>query len=212
MQVALKRFVDDIAIEVIEAKLMSPLGDIFSPVAVSDMSADLVTSIAGESDENRAMREQLAKQLDVLMKGSDTCKRFIGARLFGKKVPGEFHSQLLLMYWIDATDGMIQSDPQSNSDSTENDYSDSNEASDEDDVRSLSARSVSRRRSLSSVKAESSKEAEICAPIDIEIPEARVVVEVAPDGDSWADWSSHTEVNKKSKKSKVSKRRAVYES
>jgi hypothetical protein len=92
MQVALERFVDDIAVEVIEAKLMSQLGDIFSPVAVSDMSADLVTSIAGESDENRALREQLAKQLDVLMKGSDTCKRFIGARLFGKKAPGEFHS------------------------------------------------------------------------------------------------------------------------
>ena len=84
MQVALKRFIDDIAIETIEAKLMTPLGDVFSPVAVSDMAADLVTSIAGESEENRALREQLSKQLDVLMKGSETCKRFIGARLFGK--------------------------------------------------------------------------------------------------------------------------------
>jgi hypothetical protein len=63
---------------------MSPLGAIFSPVAVSDMPADLVTSIAGESEENRDLREQLSKQLDVLMRGSDTCKRFIGARLFGE--------------------------------------------------------------------------------------------------------------------------------
>jgi hypothetical protein len=63
---------------------MTPLGDVFSPVAVSDMAADLVTYIAGESEENRALREQLTKQLDVLMKGSETCKRFIGARLFGK--------------------------------------------------------------------------------------------------------------------------------
>ncbi|KAL8718683.1 MAG: hypothetical protein Q9181_008170, partial [Wetmoreana brouardii] len=71
-KVALKRFIDDIAIEVIEAKLISPLGGIFTPVAVSAMSADLVTSIAGESEENRAQREQLMKQLDVLTRGSDT--------------------------------------------------------------------------------------------------------------------------------------------
>ena len=75
------------AIEVIEAKLISPLGGIFTPVAVSAMSAELVTSMAGESEENRAQREQLAKQLDVLTKGSDTCKRFIGARLLGKIAP-----------------------------------------------------------------------------------------------------------------------------
>jgi hypothetical protein len=84
IQVALKRFTDDIAIEAIEAKLISRLGDIFSPVALYDMPSDLVTSIAGESEENSSLREQLTKQLDVLMKGSDTCKRFIDARLFGK--------------------------------------------------------------------------------------------------------------------------------
>ena len=75
------------AIEVIEAKLISPLGGIFTPVAVSAMSADLVTSMAGESEESRAQREQLTKQLDVLTKGSDTCKRFIGVRLLSKTSP-----------------------------------------------------------------------------------------------------------------------------
>ena len=83
----MKRFIDDIAIEAVEAKLLSPLGNVFSPVAVSAMPADLVTCIAGESEENRAQREQLTKQLDVLMKGSDTCKRFIGVRLLGRKAP-----------------------------------------------------------------------------------------------------------------------------
>ncbi|TVY25834.1 hypothetical protein LHYA1_G006173 [Lachnellula hyalina] len=38
---ALKRFVDDIAIKVIESKLISPLYDIFSPVTVTSMPADL---------------------------------------------------------------------------------------------------------------------------------------------------------------------------
>ncbi len=87
----MKRFIDDIAIEVIEAKLISPLGGIFTPVAVSIMSVDLVTSMAGESEENRAQREQLTKQLDVLTKGSDTCKRFIGLRLLSKTSPYLFY-------------------------------------------------------------------------------------------------------------------------
>lgn len=89
---------DDIAVEVIEAKLISPLGDIFSPVTVSAMPADFVTRIAGESEENRAQREQLTKQLDVLTKGSDTCKRFIGVRILGKKAPSMSLYQLLLIY------------------------------------------------------------------------------------------------------------------
>lgn len=80
----MKRFIDDIAIEVIEAQLISPLGSIFTPVAVSAMSNELVISIAGESEKNRVHREQLTKQLDVLTKGSDTCKRFIGVRLLRK--------------------------------------------------------------------------------------------------------------------------------
>lgn len=49
------------------------------------MPASLVTSIAGESEENRAQREQLARQLDVLTKGSETCKGFIGVRRLGEK-------------------------------------------------------------------------------------------------------------------------------
>jgi hypothetical protein len=64
--------------------LVSPIGSIFSPVSVSGMPADLVTRIAGESEESRELREQLTKQLDVLTKGSDTCRRFIGARLLGE--------------------------------------------------------------------------------------------------------------------------------
>jgi hypothetical protein len=50
------------------------------------MPADLVTRIAGESEENHTKREQLNRQLDVLMKGSETCKRFIGVRALGGKL------------------------------------------------------------------------------------------------------------------------------
>lgn len=67
--------------------LVSKLGDLFTPVGVIRMDHSLVTRIAGESEENRAIRDQLTKQLDVLGKGSDTCKRFSGVRLFGTNKP-----------------------------------------------------------------------------------------------------------------------------
>ena len=80
----MKCFINDIVSEVIEMKLISLLSNIFEPVAVSAMSANLITSMAGESEENCAQHEQLIKQLDILIKGSDTCKHFIDVKLFSK--------------------------------------------------------------------------------------------------------------------------------
>ncbi|KAI3321064.1 dynamin family protein [Xylariaceae sp. AK1471] len=82
--VALKRMIDDVAIEVIERKLMAALSDIFSPIVVFNMPEDLVSVIAGESQESRAERIKLANQVEVLIKGSETCKHFAGARLGGQ--------------------------------------------------------------------------------------------------------------------------------
>ena len=116
----MKRFIDNVASEVIEAKLISPLSDIFTPVAVSTMSADLVTSMAGESEESRAQREQLVKQLDVLTKGSDTCKRFIGVRLLGKIGPYLICLAECLPIHSGCVDNdTTQSGPSSNNDSFE---------------------------------------------------------------------------------------------
>lgn len=85
MQIALKRFIDDIAVEIVEVELVSKLNDIFSPITVFSMPADLVTVIAGESEESRANREQLSKQLDVLLKGSELCKRSSVTKDIGRK-------------------------------------------------------------------------------------------------------------------------------
>ncbi|KAI0909539.1 P-loop containing nucleoside triphosphate hydrolase protein [Ustulina deusta] len=82
--VALKRIVDDVAIEVIERKLMVALSEIFSPIVVLEMSDDLVSAIAGESQESRDKRTRLANQVGILNAGSETCKRFAGLRLVGK--------------------------------------------------------------------------------------------------------------------------------
>ncbi|KAI1152889.1 P-loop containing nucleoside triphosphate hydrolase protein [Nemania diffusa] len=81
--VALKRMIDDVAIEVIERKLMSALSTILSPIVVFEMADDLVSAIAGESKADREKRSKLANQVEVLIKGSETCKRFAGIRLDG---------------------------------------------------------------------------------------------------------------------------------
>ncbi|KAI0186255.1 putative dynamin family GTPase [Xylaria flabelliformis] len=79
--VALKRIVDDISIEVIERKLMTALPAILSPTVVFNMSYGAVATIAGESFESRTRRTRLANQIEILTKGSETCKRFADVRL-----------------------------------------------------------------------------------------------------------------------------------
>ncbi|OKL57356.1 hypothetical protein UA08_07539 [Talaromyces atroroseus] len=79
--VALKRFVDDVAIHVIEAKLIAHLNNMFSPMTVLSMAPDLVQKVAGESEERRAEREQWAKQREILLKGIETCNRFMDVSL-----------------------------------------------------------------------------------------------------------------------------------
>ncbi|KAI1495438.1 P-loop containing nucleoside triphosphate hydrolase protein [Biscogniauxia marginata] len=79
--VAMRRFIDDVAVEIIEKKLVSALSGILSPVFVDGMPQNQVSSIAGESQKSRSQREELTKQLDVLKYGSETCKRFVDVRL-----------------------------------------------------------------------------------------------------------------------------------
>ena len=76
-QVALKRFVDDIAVEAVEKDIIAKLSDIVSPIRVASLASDVVTDIAGESKESRAKRSQLETHLGVLVQGLETCKRFM---------------------------------------------------------------------------------------------------------------------------------------
>lgn len=41
------------------------------------MSDTSVSRIAGESKENRDLREQLSKKLEILESGSKTCRKFV---------------------------------------------------------------------------------------------------------------------------------------
>jgi hypothetical protein len=91
----LKRFIDDVAVEVVEAKLMAALDGILSPVSVFQMSSDQVARIAGESKETRKKREQLTRQLEVLADGLETCKQFAEIRISGGRDPMASGHQLL---------------------------------------------------------------------------------------------------------------------
>ncbi|KZM21682.1 GTPase [Ascochyta rabiei] len=82
-EVAFKRFVDDIAVEAVETNFIARLGDILSPIKVTWLAPEVVTSIAGESDESRAKRNSLSNQLNVLIQGLQTCKKFVVGTLYG---------------------------------------------------------------------------------------------------------------------------------
>ncbi|GAB1207576.1 hypothetical protein APSETT445_006300 [Aspergillus pseudonomiae] len=105
-KVALKRFIDGVAIEVIETNLIKPLADMFAPSIVFDMPDDLATRIAGESTESKFRRNRLSRKLHILRKGSETCRRFIGIRGLGKSLahPKRQYPQLMKLNNIDIID------------------------------------------------------------------------------------------------------------
>ena len=79
----MKQFVDDIAAYVVEQELMCGLRTIFSPVSVEDIENQEIRSIAGESDESRAYREELGQKYEVLSQCLQICKRYIVGRTPG---------------------------------------------------------------------------------------------------------------------------------
>lgn len=65
---------------------MSELGNILSPIGVFQMANDLVTRMAGESEDSRTKREQLSRQIEVLNNGLGVCKNFVGLKIGGGTV------------------------------------------------------------------------------------------------------------------------------
>lgn len=69
-----------------------------SPITVFEMEPDMVTCIAGETKEYRSLREQLGKKLDILGRGLETCKRFVGIRGIGKHLKACILTSYLYSY------------------------------------------------------------------------------------------------------------------
>ena len=75
VKVALKTFVDNVSIHVVEGLLISDIWSIFSPTDVGQMSPSLVSKIAAESTESQALRQQLDRKLQTLERGLEICQR-----------------------------------------------------------------------------------------------------------------------------------------
>lgn len=79
----MKTFVDNVAVQVIEASIVNNLADVFNPLAVAEMSSELISKIAAESQENQTQRELLERKLQILMEGMNTCRRHTGRHILG---------------------------------------------------------------------------------------------------------------------------------
>ena len=75
IKVALKTFVDNVSIHVVEGLLISDIWSIFSPTDVGQMPSSLVSKIAAESTESQALRQQLNRKLQTLERGLEICQR-----------------------------------------------------------------------------------------------------------------------------------------
>lgn len=62
----MKTFVDNVAIQVIEASIISKLPDVFNPLAVAQMTNEFISKIAAESQENQTQREMLQRKIHIL--------------------------------------------------------------------------------------------------------------------------------------------------
>ena len=79
----MKTFVDNVAVQVIEASIVDKLANIFSPLAVAQMTSELVSKVASESQENETQRELLERKLHILKEGMNTCKRHASRHTLG---------------------------------------------------------------------------------------------------------------------------------
>jgi hypothetical protein len=81
-----------VAVEIVEVKLIQSLTSLLSPVQVFEMPSELVARIAGESEEDSLLRDQLKKKLQILGKGLETCRQFVCSRGIGTNEPREVYA------------------------------------------------------------------------------------------------------------------------
>lgn len=72
----MKRFIDDIAVEVVETCVVGQLNQLITPLSVSMMSDEEIARIASETEQSRVARKELETKLKVLRSGAETCKMF----------------------------------------------------------------------------------------------------------------------------------------
>lgn len=103
----MKRFIDDVSVEAIEAGLVAELAKIIDPVSVSKMSASELSQVAGETEASQVMRRNLETELRVLKDGMQICRQFASFGVFGELCPAHIRRSLLKLttYWDRLTSG-----------------------------------------------------------------------------------------------------------
>ena len=79
----MKRFIDDVAVEVVETCLLGKLRLIMDPVSVAMMSDTEVSNIAAENEESRRTRYRLQTKLQILQSGTETFKTIVSRHGIG---------------------------------------------------------------------------------------------------------------------------------
>lgn len=72
-ELAYKSFVDNVAIIVVERRLVNNLWDIFSPSSITEMSEDAITKICAETLDDQRKRDQLELKRISLQGGMQVC-------------------------------------------------------------------------------------------------------------------------------------------
>ncbi|KAK8071806.1 hypothetical protein PG996_005154 [Apiospora saccharicola] len=75
-KVALKKFIDDFEVNVVEVCLMQKLPNLFSPLVVAGLSDETINEIAGENEDKIQKRQNLQDKLTALQKGETLMLQF----------------------------------------------------------------------------------------------------------------------------------------
>ncbi|CAH0057948.1 unnamed protein product [Clonostachys solani] len=75
-ETALQRFIDVVAVDVIETSLVAELSKVFDPTAVAMMTNEQISLIADETEQRRMIREGLQQQLHSLEEGNRIFQKY----------------------------------------------------------------------------------------------------------------------------------------
>ncbi|OJD16084.1 hypothetical protein AJ78_03717 [Emergomyces pasteurianus Ep9510] len=82
-KVAMKNFIDNVAVQCVESKLVSKLEHILSPSQIMQMDASMIERIAAESTQSQDRRERVSRKLTILKAGAEVCKQFVSQTSMG---------------------------------------------------------------------------------------------------------------------------------
>ena len=75
-QIAINLFTDNVPTLAIQSPIIRGIPNMFCPTAVYMMETEVVTRIAGESEEKTMERDAILRRMETLEKGARICKQY----------------------------------------------------------------------------------------------------------------------------------------